>query len=82
MEVNGFSFDPAITLGAAGTARGPAMASFGFPTSTVPDARAALMGPNLKYSVVPEPSTFVMNMGLVLVGLAGYGWRRKRRLPD
>jgi hypothetical protein len=82
MEVNGFSVDPAITLGAAGTARGPAMAGFGFPTSTVPDARAALMGPNLKYSVVPEPSTFVISMGLVLVGLAGYGWRRKRRLPD
>ena len=82
MQVNGFSVDPAITLGAAGTARGPWMESFGFPTSTVPDARAALMGPNLKYSVVPEPSTFVISVGLILVGLAGYGWRRKRRFPD
>jgi hypothetical protein len=81
MEVNGFSVDPAITLGAPGTARGPWMESFGFPTTTIPDARAALMGPNLKYSVVPEPSTFVISMGLLLIGLAGHGWRRKRRGP-
>jgi LPXTG-motif cell wall-anchored protein len=80
MQVNGFSVDPAITLGAAGTARGPAMTSFGFPTGTVPDARACLMGPNLKYSVVPEPSTFIISIGLGLIGLAGYGWRRKRKL--
>lgn len=80
MDVSGFSVDSAITIGAAGTAHGPFQASFGFPTTLgVPDARTALMGPNLRFAVVPEPSTFV-NMGLGLIGLAGYGWRRKRKL--
>ena len=45
MEVNGFSVDPAITLGAAGTARGPWMASFGFPTSYGPGCPGRPDGP-------------------------------------
>lgn len=81
MDVTGFSVDPAITIGAAGTAHGPFQGSFGFPTILgVPDARAALMGPNLKFAAVPEPSTFVIFMSLGLIGLTCYGRRRKRKL--
>jgi len=32
----------------------------------------------LNISAVPEPSTFT-NMGLGLLGMAGYGWRRRRK---
>jgi hypothetical protein len=61
MDVTGFSVDTAITIGAAGTAHGPFQASFGFPTTLgVPDARAALMGPNMKFSVVPVPNALVL----------------------
>jgi len=78
MEVTGFSVDPAITIGAAGTAHGPAMAIFGFPTGTVPDSRAALMGPNLKFATVPEPSTLAIWSGLGVMGLIAA--RRRRRV--
>jgi hypothetical protein len=79
IDVTGFSVNPAITIGAAGTAHGPFQGSFGFPVALgVPDARTALMGPNLRFEVVPEPSTlFVMGSGLI--GLAGLAWRRKRK---
>ncbi len=81
MDVAGFSVDPAITIGDEGTAHGPFQGSFGFPTSlVVPDARAAIMGPNLRFAAVPEPSSFVIIVGLGLIGIAGYGWRRKRKL--
>jgi len=68
-QVTGFSVDAAITIGAPGTAHGPFMASFGFPGSTtVPDARAALMGPNLRFSLVPEPGSFALTaFGILLL---------------
>ncbi|NQT39605.1 MAG: hypothetical protein HQ581_19060 [Planctomycetes bacterium] len=80
MDVSGFSVNPAITIVGA---HGPwEYGGFGFPDpyTIIGDGRTVLMGPNLKFSVVPEPCTFVNIIGLGLIGLAGYGWRRKRKL--
>lgn len=71
MDVTGFAVDPAITIGAPGTAYGPAMGTFGFPPGTIGDARAALMGPNLRFHVVPGPSTSVMIV-ICMSGIRGF----------
>jgi len=74
-EVSGFSVDANINL-SAGDALGAMAAGFGYPGGPIGDARAVLMGPNMTFTVVPEPSTTV----LVAAGLAVLvtAWRRRR----
>lgn len=60
-EVNGFAVSPDVTLGASGTARGVAVATFTFPTLTTGGSRSALIGPNFSYTTAetPDPATLV-----------------------
>jgi len=64
-EVSGFTVETNINL-LAGHALGATAASFGYPLGPIGDARSVLMGPNMTFTVVPEPSTTV----LVAAGLA------------
>ena len=75
-SVNDFSVNPLVSIGAPGTAYGPFQGAFGFPVSFGdPVGRAALLGPNFRFSTVPEPSAAVL---LTLIGL-GCCTRRRRR---
>jgi hypothetical protein len=64
-EVSGFTVDANINL-TAGDALGAGAASFGYPLGPIGDERSVLMGPNMTFTVVPEPSATV----LVAAGLA------------
>jgi hypothetical protein len=58
-----------------------------FPTSISDPQMVALphnilydvTSPSIAADVIPEPSTFVMGTGLILMGLVACGWRRLRR---
>jgi len=66
VSVSGFGVNPALTLGAPGSAIGPLAAGFSYPSGTIGDARRAQMGPNLGFSAlhpVPEPATWAMVPG-------------------
>lgn len=62
-QVNGFAVDANINL-AAGGALGAIAGSFAYPIGPIGDERAVLMGPNLAFTVVPEPATSALLMTL------------------
>lgn len=72
-QVSGLSVNSAVQLGAAGTAIGGLASTFGFPSGQIGDARAALFGPNLAVSAVPEPPA----AWLLLGGAAMLAGRRR-----
>jgi Domain of unknown function (DUF4082)/PEP-CTERM motif len=71
-HVNGLTVSSAVQMGAAGTAIGGVASSFSYPSGQIGDARAALFGPNMVLSAVPEPATALLLMG----GLALLARRR------
>jgi len=59
-QVNGLTVNAAVQLGSPGTALGGTALSFSFPGGPIGDARAALLGPNLAVTAVPEPGATLM----------------------
>jgi hypothetical protein len=82
VSVSGFAVDPAITLGAAGTALGGLASQFGFPTGVIGDARRVEMGPNFSLSLVavPEPASALLMLAgaCLLMGATA----RARNMPQ
>jgi Domain of unknown function (DUF4082) len=62
-HVSGLTVSSAMELGAAGTAIGGVTSAFSYPLGQIGDARAALFGPNMVLSAVPEPATALLLMG-------------------
>jgi hypothetical protein len=50
----------------------------GFSFPTIADGNIGRFGPNFQFAPVPEPSTLILAGGGVL-GLLGYGWRRRKQ---
>lgn len=72
-QVSGLTVSSALQLGAAGTAIGGVTSDFSYPGGQIGDARAALFGPNMVLSAVPEPATGLL---LLLGGMALLARRR------
>lgn len=75
-QVNGFSVDDGVLLGAAGSAIGSSSGSFQFPTSSIGDARRVEMGPNFKFGPTPVP--LPASLPMLLAGLGTIVLRRRR----
>lgn len=75
-QVNDFSVDDGVLLGAAGSAIGTSSGSFQFPTSSIGDARRVEMGPNFKFGPTPVP--LPASLPMLLAGLGTIVLRRRR----